>query len=437
MIRWFVRWLQASALAALAACAETPQAPPEMPADIRVLDRFAFPGGEARVVSAAFLAAPPDTVFADSVAVQGWSLADSTLTVRIPDALGPHTLHARWLGIALPLGTVQVVGFRDARIGPAGGPDVIAWGAPGAPAVLANGDSLLQLVDLATGTVRTTFPDSIHWVGCMWVPGPTTQAGVFVLGGKVSTPGGPCGRHRAWRLWPTVALVDSAPTTEIGYYSAAQSAPTTWILLVHHEIIVYAAGSRTDEWGWGSADALRMSPRGDRVAVLGGGSFANASALPVFAAHTGAVAYRVEAIRSDGGGATFSDDGDTLWAAGTDSATGTWRLFSLESATGRVLAESDTLRWDSDDIALDPSRPYLYVAGTYFPTKNLTCPIPMVRVFDRRSLRLVSTLLPASGTPCVWLGQPQRLLVDPWTHRLYEVGGDGDRLIFYTYDLLP
>jgi len=436
MIRRSAAWLPVSAMVTLVGCADVPQAPPEVPADIRVLDSCAFPGGEVRVRSAAFANAPPDSVFAGSVALASWSVADSTLTVRLPEELGAYQLHAKWLGQSVPLGTARVVGFQGAYLGPTvGGPGAVDWGSPSRPAVLVDGDSVLEVVDLQTGTTVESFPDSIHWSRCMWVPGPTYQPGVFIVSGKVSTQNGyDCGRHRAWRLWPTVAPVDSAPDTYVSYRGAAQTGPATWLRLDHHWITAFAADSNWQEQSWGSADALRISPRGDRVVVLGGGSVGNAAGLPVFDALTGRVAYRVDAIRRHGGGGAFSDEGDTLWVAGTDPA-GWWRMFALESATGRILGVSDSLQWDSDDVAVDPLHPFLFVSGTYYRAGS-TCAVPLVRILNRSALRAVGTLYAPPGTPCVWLGQPQRLVVDALRHRLYDVGADA-HLVIYSYEIIP
>ncbi len=441
MNRRLPRSLCCSALLAVAGCAEVPQAPPEVPTDIRVLEGFVFPGGRVRIRSAAFASAQPESVFANSLPLDSWAVADSTLTVQMPEERGAYQLDARWLRQYVPLGTVVVAGgYHATRLGPPTryGLDVIPWGAPNTNEVLVNGDSLLQLVDVESGAVRATFPDSLHWAPCMWVPGPTTNPGVFVLAGRV--PGTTqCGPNRSWRLWPTTLLVDSTPGGDYSYRSAAQLGPRLWLLLQHHFISLESPDSLWQETSWGSAHALRVSPRGDLVAVLGGGSVGDQYGMPVFDAATGGVAFRVDSILLHGGGGNFSDGGDTLWAAGTDAA-GWWRLFSLDAASGRVLERSDSIPWDTDDVAIDPRDPYLYATGWYSPAANAACRLPQVRVFGRTALDLVTTLFAGADAPCFTWEQPLRALIDPWGRSLFVVGGawtDVRRLAIYAFDLLP
>ena len=361
-------------------------------------DRVAWAGNTLVLRSTSFRGAdslPTVTVGDDTLPVRSFG-SDSVL-VQLPDGTGQISLAVHLAGGGGgPVGELRLYGFAGAGDGPHVDGPIRAWPGGGVPSVLAIQDGRLVRIDLRTNSAAPLLPDTgLSRDGCLY-PGPMPSAvnpGVVVVAKRLSTG---CGPLVAVPVAPGVASPDTGPAP--WSYSAVQLARGTWLVASHHYVVIKTGSAATGfvsgpQIGIEAPDDYAISPRGDRVVPTLGYSY-DGDGMPVFDPARPGVAYHLTGL-PDVASAAFSDGGDTLFVTGWGSS-GDAVLLAVDAATGAPLARAAT-RTAGGGIALDPVRPYLYVAGAVGDA-------PVVEVFDRASLRPVATLR----------APPGRLSLDPW-----------------------
>jgi hypothetical protein len=132
---------------------------------------------------------------------------------------------------------------------------------------------------------------------------------------------------------------------------------------------------------------------------------------------SGTIGYKVPPLRSVTG-AAFSSAGDTLFIAGQDHAAtaSPAMLLAVRAADGIVLA-STTLPFGSCAVAVDQTRPWLYVAGAVFLNGAWRAAL---QVLDRRTLAPITTLGIPAGIVTAGLNFC-RILPSPIERRVYLI----------------
>ena len=375
---------------------------------------------------------PTVTVGSDTLPVRSFG-SDSVL-VQLPDSTG-------WISLAVhlaggsggPVGEVRLYGFAGAGAGPHVDGPIRAWPGGGVPTVLAIQNGRLVRIDLRTNSAAPLLPDTgLSRSGCLY-PGPMPSAvnpGVVVVAKQVSTG---CGPLVAVPVAPGVAAPDTGPPP--WYYSAVQLARGSWLVASHHYVVIKTGSVATGfvsgpQIAIEAPDNYAISPRGDRVVPTLGYSYAGGG-MPVFDPARPGVAYYLTGL-PDVANAIFSDGGDTLYVTGWGSS-GDAELRAVDAATGRLLARTAT-RAAGGDIALDPVRPYLYVAGAVGDA-------PVVEVFDRASLALVATLRMPPGRlpfdPRVIVYSDFVTVMYPSARQLFVVVNPWGDTAVLRFDLMP
>ena len=395
--------------------------PPE-PKEFVLLTPEVWSGGEATVTSPAF--APPaglPLVLLDSDTLSLRRIDDTTLGARLPDLPGSHVLRVVDSDVT-PIGvTIHLNGFQDASVGPVLEGITQRWLQP--TQVLGNGPTGLRMWDVSTGGTFD-FPDSLQNVQCTRGVGPSSTAGRVVLFG----PPGACQLTSRWFVWsltPIPARLDSigSATARI----AGELSPGRHFIALTHSFLLEACDTctRTTYTAEGPHD-LAFSPSGDRAVVIAY-NFQGLSGAPVLDAATARVSYVVpEMWEIDGAG--FSAGGDTIYLAGSDSTWGP-RLVAVHAADGHSLI-SLTPEVQPFAIALDPTRPWVYVFGWRSVSHTLA-----LEVLDGRTLQPIVTIGVPANQSCFACGF-YRILPSPLERRVYViVTWDGDFMTGLTADV--
>ncbi|HEY2804907.1 MAG TPA: hypothetical protein VGI92_03525 [Gemmatimonadales bacterium] len=412
-------WSVALALLGLAACAGGTETPPAIPRTAAVTSASAWSGAEVMVVSPSFTGVDSlPVVTVEGAMAQTRRVSAGTVAVRLPSLPGTYRISVHFhAGDTTLAGTVTTAGgFNGILQGPPNDATMFAWPDPNGATVLDYKSTLLNLSSGATSSLPVA--DSLADATCLLQgPGPAAGGGVVVGGAP----------NCLWRVaMPDGSIADSMPSSGDQY--AVYFGPGRWL--------GWANGpgwfSRTSQSfqpivQWGAPPVVVSAGTDWAVPLHGVGS----GGIPVFNTHTMSVAYTIPGI-NDAGGA-FSPQGDTLFLFTRDPTT-LYRLLVLRASDGSVLAADSTTVYASEPfMALDPSRPWLYVWGSAGPPSA-----PVVTVIDRRSMQVVTQLLiPAAS----WVAPPPNthtytLFVDATARRLYlhEEYQSGRILV---YDLLP
>jgi hypothetical protein len=404
--RRVLRWVL---LVAQAACLEPAGAPPD-PVPVALLTPDVWSGGEAVLTSAAFTAARglPVVLLNDDTQVVR-RLDDTTVAARLPDLPGTQSLRVLAPDVLdLPI-AIELRGFESAGWGPLMGGRVQPL--PGwPPSVVGSGVSEAVVWNLQS-TITLALPDSLHDPSCSRGVGPSYAVSGVALVARCDVTSGN-GRWWSWRLRPSVQLLEDS-LCATGHF-VAEMAPGREVSVGTTGVSVSVRDGLTcaeNLLQLGGTYDVVISPRGDRAVII---RFSNSlSGVTVLDVETGQVVYEVAQIRGNSA-AAFSAEGETLFVAGGDAA-GQQVLLALRAADGQLLRAA-LLPLDSWAIALDPSRPWLYVNG-YQPGYR-----GQVLVFDRDSLALLATVgVPdsVSGLHCCDVNA--RIVPSPAEQRLYIV----------------
>lgn len=388
-----------------AGCLEVPEAPPQL--DVRLSATTAWSGGTVQLVSPSFarLKSPAVTIGSSSAPVT--VIDDSTISVSLPQTTGSFDVWVSAGGGRTEVGLLRLVGFRDTYPGPvfSGTP---YWLVPGGPPLLiGEGDHGGAILDVAHNTALQITPDSIHSPDCAITVGPTYAQGTWVFTG--SNTGGGCRYPRAWAIGPSYALTaaDSlgAQRNSEAWWVMAQPGPQRWVFdwnnnmyLIDCSIPACSFNSRGDG---NNVSRILVSPKSGRFLMLP--SYPPRHTVVYDAARMD-TAYTLP--RTEGSGA-FSFDGDTLFLLGYDSG-GLAHIEARVASTGQLgydlaLSSLGVSTVGDLDVAVDPLRPWLYIALTasdqisYSGTSEETV-VPVLVVVDRNTWRVVGV---APGGPMV------------------------------------
>lgn len=404
----------------LAACREPAWAPPE-PVPVSLLTPDVWSGSEAVLASAAFTrdrGLPVVVLNADTLAVR--RLDDTTVAAQLPDLPGTQSLHVLALDVLdFPI-AIELRGFESAGSGPilSGRLQVLPRGPPTVVGTGVRGAVVWNL----QSTITTPLPDSLHDPMCAEGVG-LSYAGVALRPNCTYSD-----RWWSWRVRPALELVDDSLCG--GYYGdiAFELGPGRGLRMAPYEVSRSYRDSLTCSLShlvWASASDVIISPRGDRAVIIAQGygsrhylDPANAPlGMPVLDVEAGRIAYEVASLHGPSG-AAFSNEGDTLFAVGRDDSGRQQVLLALRAADGRLLRRQFLEPHTSQAIAVDPTRPWVYVSVS-------ACAEPDVRtellVFDRRSLALLARLGVPDGASAFACGEPDEthIVPSPAEQRVY------------------
>ena len=404
----------------LAAC-ESASAP--QPLEARLTAADAWSGGDATLVSAAFVpprALPVVRIGAETLAVR--RINDSTIGAQLPAGNGPRTLNVAAPGFVSLTAQVTLHGFRSSEIGPilSGSLELI----PGSTRVLGAGTGLVE-VDIRTGAVGRTWPETVHSSDCAESVGPSVRPGHYVLWGKDSI-GGRCTHPWVWRdSLATLERLDSVYATP-GTWGMAEIGPGGSISGGDDALSISHCGST------GCAQQFYFNQGGG----LSGVSIAPSANRAVLHHYFG---YLVDATTGDTLGrlpfgppsaspqmwyyhlenATFSANEDTIYAVGNQGFYGS-KLVLAASSNGGFIDSLPLPASYAVDVALDPVHPWVYVAllaGTTSTALN-----PQLLIFERGTLRPIAVLrAPATEALSITAWHQFRLVPDPLMHAAYVV----------------
>ncbi len=381
----------AALFATLAACRSERITTIDVP--IEAASTRVWSGGTLVLRSSAFEAAdtlPCVRIGAETLAVQTFG-RDSVL-VQLPDTTGVITLSVTLRnGASKTVDAVTAHGFVSAGFGPRLDGTPYPWPGNGAPTALAYQDGRLVLINYRYGTALPLLADTGVGPPCAEGPIPSpTEPGLVTT---ASRQGG-CGPLIAAPVAPGAAAPDTGPPPQ-HYWSAMQLGRGHWLVNNKYFCSLLArapaGGLDTVAFNIPACDEMSgfaISPRGDRVVPFQAYGVAGGTpGIPVFEPAGPSVAYTLPL--NEIGGVAFSEVGDTVFAAAADSA-GRAMVFAADAVSGRILATKTLASGaasytTASSVALDPGRPWLYVADQQNGQ-------PYIDVFDRTSLSRVATL---------------------------------------------
>lgn len=458
------RWIRAghsiTVLAlALTACEEavtTP--PPPLPAEIALLTEHQWAGGEILIESDDFLRMVIYQATDDSnnVIESRWA---NLLVLSGEDTLPTRRVDGTTIAATLPrvangsrsvtvvmdmrteeIGDVRTYGFAGMLRGPMVGGRQLQFPRPGSlPQVLVYGADAVLLVDLATMDASPVLP----YTDFVYDPRPFNQEGP----GWSYRSGGAVVERYVWLLSPNAPaqLVDTLTNTF--HYAMAELGPGRWVGMGPNWIMGYP--------GLGfmcaaNGNDFAVSPRGDRWTPMGytacplpfgwtPGDPLYEYAWPVFDENN-EVVYAV-GRRPDSPFmhyfTAFSVTGDTLfvgmrtlpnWYDGGE-------LQVLRSADGERLA-AVPLEHKPLYVAVDPTRPWIYVAAQFKNADENW--VPTMMVVDRRTMKVVGmpTVPDESGLGSSWAIALAAYVADDAVY-LSDHGGGSYQITSWRFDLMP
>lgn len=283
-------------------------------------------------------------------------------------------------GNTIPLGTIDVVGFRSSRIvtpsvrgwGPVAWPWDEPWGILGW-----DENRILTLLDHRSGSV-TQYPQlprvNLNAPGLSYVPGQLLLP-VPLSSDSISV----------WVLEPRPVELERLNIHHF-HELVFLVGPSSWMSTTHTDVVtpsgIYEAPV---------ASALYFSPRGDRAIMS---SYRATLGMPVFDA-TATPAFFLDSLPGTEG-AAFSVTGDTLYVAERPLCCGPrgWRVLAVDATNGSPFASwEDGSGW-AMGLVRDPAGPWLYFLGQALDSTLV------VSVLDSRNLDLVGRLRTRFACPC-------------------------------------
>lgn len=399
-------------------------------------DASAWAGNTLVLRSTAFHGAdtlPTVTAGVDTLPLRSFG-AESVL-VKLPDTSGWITLYLhRAGGAVIPIGEVRLYGFAGAGQGPPTDGPIRVWPGAGEPLTLAIQGGRLVRLDLPSTTASLVLPDTgLSRYPCLF-SGPMASAVDPRLVVVTRMVGSSCGPLVAVPLVPGTIAPDTGPVP--WGYSAVHLGRGRWLVASHHWM-AFVTGSPAAGFVTGPAidvpapPGFAVSPRGDRVVPVLSSDYLP-DRTPVFDPAGPGIAYSLQGLDIVAN-AVFSPGGDTLLVTGSRLEGN--EVQALDATTGRVLVRA-ALRPRNADLALDPTHPFVYAAGTVDEE-------PVVQVLDRATLQPVATLrVPLGALTGASLPQPLSssdnvLVMDAAERRLYFVLNWWSGTFAMRFDLMP
>ena len=360
-------------------------------------------GSEVTITSQGFTtAAALPVVVLDDQLLAVRLVDDTTIAAALPDRPGPHALRVVADAVDPNAVTVQLRGFVSRTEGPL----LSGRTEPGLDTryLFGSGPTGLRRWNIRTNKA-IDLGDTLHAVACTTGVGPGPAVGNLVL----ESGGCDSGRWVVWHTEPLFPLADTAAATTDHFVAVLRAG--VWVVAGSVAFSVTACDSTCASESIPATLAIDIvrSPRADRAALLsrtiGDGA---APGVPVVDVALGRMGYRVATLSAAQGGA-FSSGGDTLYLAG-DSAS-SFVLVATAAADGQLLA-SRPLGFAPCAVVLDPSRPWVYVAGVS-PTSGQS----LLQVFDRGTMNPITTLHVTSDIP--YGHNLCRIMPNPVEHRVY------------------
>jgi hypothetical protein len=322
-------------------------------------------------------------------------VSDYVWAVRLPATAGGSVALAMDIaGQNVTLPPITVRGFTAARAFATHFTwDLLVWPRTGDASVL-GGDDNGNLVRVNVTSGELTKFDSLFDNRLMRGPGVTTDDSTFLLRPRLSTA------VEAWTLYPTPVRVARYPTFTFTR-QMMQFGPDAFLLSRSYQFEVTAPAGNYSEPA-GETSGVFMSPTHDRATIRVN---LDRDGVPVFHVATGAVAYRLADLQN-AVGADFSSDGQLLAVAGgTAYAETADRAVLVRASDGTVLHDTtfSSVVWG---IALDRSRPLVYV-GIDIPAPDAggRATRPAVVVLDRDTFAQLGVLAaPATAPACILSG---------------------------------
>lgn len=400
----------------------------------------AWAGGELQVRSAAFAASNTEV----HVTLGGQTLAetrvvdDTTIGFAVPAALaGNHPLVVTVDTFQVTLPAVTVYGMTGLRSYPGGiidpVPSTIKWRRGEAAAVLVDYDAGLASIDLDAGTVGT-FPGTLHALG-LTGPGPTSDPDVWLLHPASD------GNIERWRLFPTVARLDTLPRAYFGtnqrsliamFGPSAVAAFVGDLGTVWHQTTA-TAWAQDHMMNYEGDRRIGIAPGGARATLRTSGGFHDFGAsdgrgVAVFDGTDGSIAYVLPVAWRSVDAFDFSDDGADLALVTGTSVNGLSLLKMVAAVDGALEWETDFGTTRIFGLGFDPWRPYLYAALHDDHGMALA-------VLDRATGQEIARLPAACGLHC-W--DEAQVVVSP-AEAVYvvETGEPGEGVVATRFSLPP
>lgn len=384
-------WLLAAAAVTMSAACSDNTTPGQ--GDFTVSPAAAWAGSDVIITAHDLSAASAPVVRAGDSTLTVHPVNDSTWAVTLPTtAAGPVQLAVALGGESATL-PVTVRGFTGLQTFTADfNWDLLVWPRTGDAGVLA-GDANGNLVRLnaTTGAVATF--DSVFDATLMHSPGVTTADSTFLLRPRLSAA------LESWKLYPAPARTAQYGTLTTTR-QAMQFGPTAFFVSHNHEFdVATSQGSYTEPAE--ETSGVIMSPAHDRATIRVN---SDPSGVPVFDVSTGGVAYRVADLKS-AEGADFSSDGQLLAVAGGTADPGSAHRVVLVRASDGAVLHDTTLASVVWSVALDRTRPLVYVGIDIPDAAGGGATHPGVVVLDRNTFGRLGTLAaPSSGPGCIISG---------------------------------
>jgi len=386
-------------------------------------------------------------VIVGSDTVESWRVAPTQIAFRVPPILtGNHqavivaqghdraTVPFFGVGLAVPFYWGGLYAYTNVTSGTL---------LPGRGLLVAEGtgyglidvqDRRLRMYD----ELRAALPNRVK----MTVPGPSYRANHFIFDAS------PLGTAAAtvWRSDPWT-LIDTIPCGDAGdLYTAVELSATTCLSLHFGRVVRNGTDTVVADFFAAREGEFRLAPGGNWAVIKTELSVRGlrdpAMSWPVFD-RAGNVAYRIDTL-FEVTGAAFSAGSDTLFVTasvhdttGKNFAQGRFSIAALETATGRTLsARTFSSERALQDVALDPVRPLLYVAGVQAEQDgDFSRFRQYLTVLDRQTLSVIADMPAPWGQYFAGVGdatlvyQNGRVSVVGWCG--FDCGG----LWVYTYDL--
>ena len=373
-------------------CSDAAQQPDPVP--VVVEETEVWSGTSVTVVSGGFAHDDP-VVLLDGDTLAFVRVNDSTLDVGLPDLPGTRRLHVISPFVLATDVPIHLNGFVSTDAGPMFMGRAVRGASP--TELYGSGPFGLRRWNVSTGGT-VDYPDSMHIPTCSRGVGQGPAPVELVLhSGSCPAP------WRRWRVEPTIEWLGTVPANSDRFVDML--APGRYVAPGSHYFVFWTCDTACTFQlirGESGFDVVH-SPAGDRAVLL---SYVDSGGAPVIDVSAGKIGYVVPAFGAPMA-AAFSEAGDTLFLGGYDEPAPTATLLAAVRASDGLVYRLDTLPHSVCGIALDPVRPWLYVAGgLYDPVGRW----PVLSVLNRTTFEPIATLRAPdslySFNPCAVLPSP-------------------------------
>ncbi len=311
-------------------------------------------GGSVQVSSASFANQATPVFSAEGKTLAVTRLTNLSLSVRLPATVtGPVTIFREGGGHD-SVGTVDLVGLRNARMVPGsmGYDPVVPAGIT--PLVFiaeetVNGPVGLTVLDPATDQVT-----SVSGVGPVQTGFgvlPSYQTNRFVLRDSSD-------QMSVWQLFPAKVFQSLAAVQSTAVRNITQLSDTLWLTLMGNAYqLTTPAGTQGPFYGIGDPLRAVFSPAGDRLALVV--NSAPGGQVPVLAPEAGDTAFTVPLVSAHG--AAFSPHADRLYVSSRTAGNLPDSLVAVTASAGqRLTAMTLPAGYSGWSLAVDPLTDRLY-----------------------------------------------------------------------------